>query len=157
MGVAGRRIRADRGVAGTLGVVGVAVALTLPGCGDDTDEPDDSTQVSGSTTSQTTTDAGPALKPARCPPGLAGCLTASGRIIGVEKVDPDGDGDAHFVLESSEAITGPGISVVDVSATLRPDPLPAVGDELSAAGTVARGSYGQRQIEAVAIRFARRG
>jgi hypothetical protein len=96
------------------------------------------------------------VKPASCPPGLAGCRTASGRIIGVEKVDPDGDGDAHFVLESAEAITAPGISVIDVSAALRPDPLPAVGDELSAAGTVARGTYGQRQIEAVAIRFARR-
>jgi hypothetical protein len=70
-------------------------------------------------------------------------------------VDPDGDGDAHFVLASREAITGPGISVIDVRRDLRPHPLPRVGDRLSAAGAVATGSHGQRQIEAVTVRVAR--
>jgi hypothetical protein len=72
----------------------------------------------------------------------------------VERVDPDGDGDAHFVLASREGITGPGISVVDVRRDLRPRPLPAPGDRLSAAGLVQRGSYGQRQIEAVSVTVA---
>jgi hypothetical protein len=70
----------------------------------------------------------------------------------VERIDPDGDGDAHFVLASEAAITGPGITVVDVRPDLRPDPLPGAGDELAAAGPVFPGSHGQKQIEAVAIR-----
>ncbi len=45
-------------------------------------------------------------------------------ILYVERVDPDGDGDAHFVLASGEAITAPGISVIDVARELRPHPLP---------------------------------
>ena len=47
--------------------------------------------------------------------------------------------------------------MIDVSAELRPDPLPRVGDELAAAGPVYPGSYGQRQIEAVAINVAPTG
>jgi hypothetical protein len=95
------------------------------------------------------------LRPARCPPGAAGCRTASGRIIYVERVDPDGDGDAHFVLASRDSITGPGISVIDVKRSLRPSPLPGRGDRLSAAGPVYRGSYGQRQIQAIELHVAR--
>lgn len=99
--------------------------------------------------------AAPAADPTPCPADLAECRSASGRIVYVEAVDPDGDGDAHFVLVSREGITAPGITVVDVRADLRPNPLPRVGDSLSAAGPVYTGSYGQRQIEAVAIHFAR--
>ena len=73
----------------------------------------------------------------------------------MERVDPDGDGDAHFVLASREGITAPGISVIDVRRDLRPHPLPGPGDRLSGAGLVQVGSYGQRQIEAVRVRVAR--
>ena len=90
-----------------------------------------------------------------CPAGAPNCERASGRIVYVERVDPDGDGDAHFVLVSGESITAPGVSVIDVEANLRPDPLPRPGDMLAAAGPVYEGSYGQRQIEAVAVRVAR--
>ena len=41
-----------------------------------------------------------------CDPAAANCATASGTIIYVERVDPDGDGDAHFVLRSRASITG---------------------------------------------------
>ena len=92
---------------------------------------------------------------AHCPADLAGCRTATGRILYVERVDPDGDGDAHFVLASREGITAPGISVIDVRRDLRPHPLPGPGGRLSAAGLVQTGSYGQRQIEAVRVRVAR--
>lgn len=90
-------------------------------------------------------------EPARCPPDLVRCRTAEGVIVFVEKIDSDGDGDAHFVLSSREGITGPGISVIDVRRDLRPDPLPGPGDRISAAGPVYPGSYGQRQIEAVVV------
>jgi len=95
------------------------------------------------------------LKPPPCSPELVDCRRASGRIAYVERVDPDGDGDAHFVLLSSDSITGPGLTVVDVRRDLRPRPLPGIGDQLAAAGTVRTGSYGQRQIEAVEVRLAR--
>jgi hypothetical protein len=98
----------------------------------------------------------PPLEPATCPPGGGNCRAASGLVLYVERVDPDGDGDAHFVLASRQSITAPGISVIDVRRTLRPSPLPGPGDRMSAAGPVYRGSYGQRQIEAVELRVARR-
>ncbi len=101
-------------------------------------------------------DTPPRLKAPPCLATAANCARASGQIAYVERVDPDGDGDAHFVLVSDESITAPGVSVIDVRAGLRPAPLPAPGDILAAAGPVYRGSFGQRQIEAVAVRFVRR-
>ena len=96
-----------------------------------------------------------ALAPSHCPPDLGNCRTASGRIVYVERVDPDGDGDAHFVLTSPQSITLPGLSVIDVEKSLRPRPLPGPGDRISAAGPVYRGSYGQKQIEAIELHVAR--
>ncbi len=93
----------------------------------------------------------------RCPRALSNCSETRGTIIYVEAVDPDGDGDAHFVLASRPGITSAGISVVDVKRSLRPRPLPGRGDEIAAAGPVFRGSYGQRQIEAIAVRVRRAG
>jgi hypothetical protein len=95
--------------------------------------------------------------PLHCPVGSGNCSAAAGRIVYVERVDPDGDGDAHFVLVSRASITGPGISVIDVRRDLRPSPLPGPGDWVSAVGPVYEGSYGQRQIEAVRLRVQRRG
>ena len=95
------------------------------------------------------------LEPAQCPPAATNCASASGTIIYVERVDPDGDGDAHFVLASEQSITAPGVSVIDVRADLRPDPLPGPGDRISAAGPVYEGSYGQRQIQADVVNVAR--
>ena len=93
--------------------------------------------------------------PAHCPPEVPECRTTEGRIVYVERVDPDGDGDAHFVLISRQAITLPGVSVIDVKRSLRPQPLPGPGDRISAAGPVYRGSYGQKQIEAIELHVAR--
>jgi len=95
------------------------------------------------------------IDPPACPPGVLDCATAAGTILFVERVDPDGDGDAHFVLLSREGITAPGISIVDVRPDLRPQPLPGPGDALAAAGPVFEGSFGQRQIQAEAIEFER--
>jgi hypothetical protein len=91
------------------------------------------------------------LRRAHCPPRLTNCREARGRILYVERVDPDGDGDAHFVLLSRQSITAPGLTVVDVERALRPSPLPGPGQRLSAAGPVYRGSYGQRQIQAIEL------
>lgn len=90
-----------------------------------------------------------------CPTEVADCETAGGSILFVERIDPDGDGDAHFVLLSREGITAPGISVIDVRTDLRPKPLPGPGDLLAGAGPVFEGSFGQRQIQAEVIAFDR--
>jgi hypothetical protein len=135
----------------------VLALLAIAGCADD-DEPGTSgtPSVESSTPAPDPPPPEPRLEAARCPAKLANCATADGRIIYVERVDPDGDGDAHFVLTSDEAITLPGLSVIDVKKSLRPHPLPGVGDRISAAGPVYRGSYGQKQIEAIELHVARR-
>lgn len=95
----------------------------------------------------------PPFREARCP-AAGNCQSATGRILYVEAVDPDGDGDAHFVIAGGDDVTGLGTSVIDVRRALRPDPLPGPGDRISAAGPVYRGSYGQRQIQAEVVRVA---
>lgn len=133
-------------------VIGAAVA----GCGGD-----DESQVRREPTRPVTEEPPPReppgapLRRATCPPDLENCRAAAGRIVFVERVDPDGDGDAHFVLAGADSVTTPGVTVVDVRRDLRPRPLPGPGDRLSAAGPVFTGSYGQRQIEAVEV-FVRR-
>jgi len=95
------------------------------------------------------------LPDSTCPPDLTNCVVASGRILFVEEVDPDGDGDAHFVTASTDSVTGPGITIFDVKPELRPDPLPGVGDLIGGAGPVYPGSAGQEQIEVIEFHVAR--
>lgn len=94
--------------------------------------------------------------PSHCPTGLPACRTTSGRIVYVERVDPDGDGDAHFVIVDPRSITLPGLTAIDVRKGLRPHPLPEYGDLLSAAGPVQTGSHGQSQIHALELHVAGR-
>jgi hypothetical protein len=89
-----------------------------------------------------------------CPSGHPACRTTKGRIVYVEHVDPDGDGDAHFVIVDPQGISLPGITAIDVRAGLRPDPLPGIGERISAAGPVQTGSYGQSQIHALELHVA---
>ncbi|HXR60089.1 MAG TPA: hypothetical protein VN732_02070 [Solirubrobacterales bacterium] len=95
------------------------------------------------------------VTPSHCPPGLTSCRATEGRITFVERVDPDGDGDAHFVIRDPRSITLPGLTAIDVRAGLRPRPLPGPGDLISAAGPVQTGSYGQHQIHALELHVAR--
>ncbi len=85
---------------------------------------------------------------ASCPDDLAGCVVVRGRVVFVEAVDPDGDGDLHVVVADG-SITAPGLTSVDVRPGLRPERDPRIGDEVSAAGDVQRGSIGQDQVHAV--------
>ena len=130
-------------------IVGVVAAAVLTGgCGDEGESEQEARSPAPSSA--------PAAAPpaAACPAELANCRTASGRILYVQRVDPDGDGDAHFVLLSDESITAPGVSIIDVRSDLRPNPLPGPGDRISAAGPVYSGTAGQKQIEAVVVHTA---
>jgi len=94
------------------------------------------------------------LRPARCPAGVSGCRSVTGRIIFVERVDPDGDGDLHVVVAAG-SISLPGATAVDVKPSLRPRRDPRIGDRATAAGPVQTGSYGQSQIHALRFRVER--
>jgi hypothetical protein len=97
----------------------------------------------------------PRVERARCAPAAGNCEAVTGRVIFVEREDPDGDGDAHYVLAGGN-VTARGLSVIDVRRELRPRRLPRLGDLVSAAGPVFTGSYGQRQIEATEVHHQRR-
>jgi hypothetical protein len=138
------------------------IALLAAGCGgDDRGEmahpPADSTRTSSAPPpAPKPKPKRPSLARATCPPGAGNCRSAIGRVIYVEKVDPDGDGDAHFVLAGKDNVTGEGLSVIDVRRDLRPRPLPGFGDLVTAAGPVYLGSHGQKQIQAEVVRAQRR-
>lgn len=91
------------------------------------------------------------LTPATCPSDGQGCRSVTGRIVFVERVDPDGDGDLHVVIADG-GITAPGLTSVDVRPGLRPERDPAIGDRATAAGPVQTGSKGQAQIHALRFR-----
>jgi hypothetical protein len=94
------------------------------------------------------------VAPSHCDPGLPSCRTTEGWIVYVERVDPDGDGDAHFVVIDPQSITLPGLTAIDVRKGLRPHPLPGIGAMISAAGPVQTGSHGQSQIHALEVHVA---
>ena len=143
----------------TIAILGAAAAAALAaGCGGGTTGTDDASTAPAPSPKPAPAAAGqePAasqepLRHAQCPAAASNCRTAEGTILYVERVDPDGDGDAHFVLLSRDSVSGPGLSVIDVERSLRPHPLPAYGDRVSAAGAVYRGHYGQRQIQATEV------
>ena len=141
----------------TAAILGAAALLATAGCGGQ-----EATAGGGPSEAPTSPasprpagrparDAPEPLRLARCPAAASNCRSAEGTVLYVERVDPDGDGDAHFVLLSPDSVTGPGLSVIDVERGLRPHPLPGPGDRVSAAGPVYRGHYGQRQIQATVV------
>lgn len=138
----------------------VVAVVAFAGCGDDDERAPSppartTTSAPGPARTQPARPRTPPLEPERCPAGAANCASATGRVVYVEKVDPDGDGDAHFVLLGGN-VTGRGLSVIDVRRDLRPDPLPRAGDQVTASGPVYTGSHGQRQIQADVVRVRRR-
>lgn len=136
----------------------LALAL-LAGCGgsNDTTKVDSTSprQSPNSAPSRGLADKEETVAPSHCPAGHPACRTTEGRIVYVEAVDPDGDGDAHFVIADPQGITLPGLTAIDVRKGLRPHPLPGPGDLISAAGPVQTGSYGQDQIHALELHVAR--
>jgi hypothetical protein len=94
------------------------------------------------------------VRRSRCPDGVPGCRAVRGTVVYVERVDPDGDGDLHVVVDAG-SVTLAGMTAIDVAPDLRPRRDPRVGDRVSAAGPVQTGSYGQEQIHALEFRVRR--
>jgi hypothetical protein len=126
-----------------------AVAMAITGCGGSCE----STPVGSTDPGPAPRDSGDGqsgrgaeaeLTPAHCPASAGNCEAATGRIVYVERVDPDGDGDLHVVLLDARSLSAPGVTVLDVSRALRPDHDPSIGDLATGSGPVYRGSYGQR-------------
>jgi hypothetical protein len=132
-------------------------ALALAGCG--SDPPRAAMTPTATPTPSPTATPTPRPRPdvarAHCPADVAGCKTTRGTVIYVERVDPDGDGDLHVVLEDRKSLSLPGITAIDVAVDLRPKRDPEVGDRVSAAGPLQRGSYGQIQIHALEFNVRR--
>jgi hypothetical protein len=136
----------------------IAAAALLCGCGAGSGEDDGVSRAAGDAPAAQEGRKGgpePSVATARCPSSVSGCRSATGRIAYVERVDPDGDGDAHFVIVDLPGITLPGLTAIDVRRGLRPEPLPGPGDLVSAAGPVQVGSHGQSQIHALVLNVAR--
>jgi hypothetical protein len=136
-------------------------AALLGGCGSGDPAPETPTATpDASAETPTVTPGGSAkratVRPAHCAADAGNCAAVTGRVIYVEAVDPDGDGDAHYVLAGG-SVTAPGVSVIDVRRGLRPRRLPHRGELVSAAGPVYTGSHGQHQIEAVVLNHQQRG
>lgn len=139
-------------------LAGAIALVALAGCGGDGEAVDSGAEpqiIEQATPDRGEGSAAGAVAPSRCPAGLPSCRTTEGRIAYVERVDPDGDGDAHFVIVDPQGITLPGLTAIDVRKGLRPHPLPGPGDLISAAGPVQTGSYGQSQIHALELHVAR--
>jgi hypothetical protein len=139
---------------GRIALAGIVALAVISGCGGGEQEPttrSPAPPAKGETPRGAGERAAETVAPSHCPAGLPDCRTTEGRIVYVERVDPDGDGDAHFVIADPQGITAPRLTAIDVRAGLRPEPLPGPGDLISAAGPVQTGSYGQSQIHAVEL------
>jgi hypothetical protein len=132
-------------------------AVLLAACGSGDPEPGGSAEPPRATPSASAESSRPeaTVRKAHCAADAGNCAAVTGRVLYVEAVDPDGDGDAHYVVAGG-SVTAPGLSVIDVGRDLRPRRLPSRGELVSAAGPVYTGSHGQHQIEAVVVNHQRR-
>jgi len=133
----------------------VALAL-LAGCGGDGGLPTLSGDP-GPAPSPVTRDPSPKFRIARCPKAATNCAASMGRVIYIESVDPDGDGDLHVVavVTKGDIVTGAGLTVFDVEKNVRPRKDPPLGATVTGAGPVYTGSHGQKQIQVTKFRVKR--
>lgn len=138
-------------------VIAALMALVLAGCGESRPPapPAVSSPTATASPSPAATPRRPRVRRARCPAGTPGCVAVRGRVVYVERVDPDGDGDLHVVLLAGN-VTAPGATAIDIAADLRPRRDPRIGDLVAAAGPVERGHLGQAQIHALVFHVAPR-
>jgi hypothetical protein len=92
----------------------------------------------------------PGGTPLRCPdrrvPSYETCGAVGGRVVYVQGVDPDGDGDMHVALLSRQSLTYPAISVVKFERRVRPPHAPAIGSWMTAVGERYTGTHDDRNL-----------
>ena len=136
-----------------------ALALAgLAGCGGGDPQPRASSPTpTAAATPRATATPRPArpLRAPACRDDIPECARVSGRIVYVERVDPDGDGDLHVVVTDPHGVTLAGLTSIDVARELRPRRDPRIGELAAGMGPVQTGSYGQSQIHALWFRTRR--
>ncbi len=134
----------------------VAGAVVLAGCGGGDAPPRAASPTPTPTVTGTPRPARvrPLARP-RCLDEVPDCRSTSGRIVYVERVDADGDGDLHVVVSDRRGVTLRGLTAIDVSKDLRPRRDPRIGERAAAMGPVQTGSYGQSQIHALVFHTRR--
>jgi hypothetical protein len=181
-GMRSRRSPATPGSLRVAVLVGVATVGGLAGCGGDaspetastpgatpssrtappprtttTDRPSATTGTGADAATRVAARRPPASWTARCPTKTKsplGCRGVRAKVLSIQSVDPDGDGDLHVVAVGG-SVTGPGLTVFDVRPSLRPKRDPRPGEWVTGAGPVFRGSYRQRQIQTDVFRVWR--
>ena len=139
------------------GLGAAAAVAVLTGCGGGDAAPGATATPSVTATPRATPEPSrPApLRAPRCRAEVPDCHNVSGRIVYVERVDPDGDGDLHVVVTDRAGVTLAGLTSIDVSKDLRPRRDPRIGERAAAMGPVQTGSYGQSQVHALVFRTRR--
>jgi hypothetical protein len=74
------------------------------------------------------------------------CQVVDGRIVYLQRVDPDGDGDLHVLLLSRQSVTGPWLTMLKVPAPLRTGMDPGIGRWVRALGQRFRAEHGENSI-----------
>ena len=92
--------------------------------------------------------------PLHCTAKRLSCTAVAGRVLYVQRTDPDGDGDAHLVLLSQDSLTRRWISVVKIERDVRPPDLPGRGRWVSAIGQTYSGEKGETNLNAARVREA---
>jgi hypothetical protein len=81
------------------------------------------------------------------------CAAVTGRVLHIQRHDPDGDGDIHLILISKDSLTGPGISLVKIPIDRRPDILPGRLQWVSVVGYTYYGQDGEKNLDMLHLRI----
>ena len=82
------------------------------------------------------------------------CRSSTGRVIYLQRHDPDGGGDLHVVILTGRGVTFPMASVMKFRRGNRPRPAVGIGDWVSARGYMLRGSHGSNDLVVLKYRIA---
>jgi hypothetical protein len=88
-------------------------------------------------------------------PASSGCAVAQGRVVYIQRHDPDGGGDLHVILASGQSVSFPMLSIVKFQRGKHPHPPIGWGDWVSARGYLMRGSHQKEAVVTIDYRIAR--
>jgi hypothetical protein len=74
------------------------------------------------------------------------CREVDGRVVYIQRVDPDGDGDLHVLLLSRQSVTGPWLTLLKVPDKLRTGMDPGIGRWVRATGHLYTAEHGETSI-----------